>query len=126
MVWYGMVEYEQKRAPICCSLFHCDPSQLSAMHIHHIPPHPLRLSHVLHTCIPENLAVVHIPHCLVVPHLGGEEDGAQHNPLPVARVQVQLSIVEGALQIHLQGGRGGEGRGGEGEGGEGEGEFARQ
>jgi len=49
-------------------------------------------SHVLHSDILENLAVVNIPDRLVVPDLRGQKDCSQHDTLPVGRANVNLSI----------------------------------
>jgi len=58
-------------------------------------------SHVLDGDVLEDLTVVHIPDRLVVPHLGRQQDGTQHNALPVAGTDVHLSIGEESLQVHL-------------------------
>ena len=60
-----------------------------------------RHSHVLHCDIFEDLAVVDIPHSLVVPHLGGQQDGAENDALPVARTNVHLSICQKPFQVDL-------------------------
>lgn len=57
--------------------------------------------HVLHSDVLQDLAVVHIPHGLVVPDFRGQQDGAQDNPLPVARADVHLSVCQQPLQVNL-------------------------
>lgn len=49
-------------------------------------------SHVLNRNVLEDLAVVHIPHSLIVPHLGGKKNGSQNNSFPVSGTNVDLSI----------------------------------
>lgn len=58
-------------------------------------------SHVFHSDILKNLAVVDIPDRLVIPDLGRQEDGSQHDTLPVGRANVDLGVGEQPLQIHL-------------------------
>lgn len=48
--------------------------------------------HVLHGDVFKDLAVVDVPHRLVVPDFGGQQDGSQDNPLPVGRTNVQLCV----------------------------------
>lgn len=57
--------------------------------------------HVLHGDVLQDLAVVHVPHGLVVPDFGGQQDGAQDDPLPVARADVHLSVRQQPLQVNL-------------------------
>lgn len=59
-------------------------------------------SHVLHSDILENLAVVDVPDRLVVPHLRRQEDGSEHDTLPVSRTDVDLSVGQQPLQVHLR------------------------
>lgn len=59
-------------------------------------------SHVLHSDILENLAVVDVPHRLVVPHLRCQEDGSQHDAFPVGGANVDLGVGQEPLQIHLE------------------------
>ncbi|TNN75186.1 hypothetical protein EYF80_014596 [Liparis tanakae] len=49
-------------------------------------------SHVLHGDVLEDLAVVDVPDRLVVPHLGGQKDGSEHDALPVGRANVDLGV----------------------------------
>lgn len=65
------------------------------------PSGALRNSHVFHSDVLKNLAVVDIPDRLVIPDLGGQEDGSQHDTLPVGGANVDLSVGEEPLQIHL-------------------------
>ena len=58
-------------------------------------------SHVLHSDVFEDLAVVHVPHGLVVPHLGGQQDGAENDPLPVPGSDVDLCVGQQPLQVDL-------------------------
>lgn len=58
-------------------------------------------SHVLHSDILENLAVVDIPDRLVIPDLRRQKDGSQHDTFPVDRANVDLRVGEEPLQIHL-------------------------
>ncbi|RUS84300.1 hypothetical protein EGW08_007944, partial [Elysia chlorotica] len=55
--------------------------------------------HVVHLDVLEYLAEVDVPDSLVVPDFGGEDDGAQHHALPVARVDVDLRVGQQALQV---------------------------
>ena len=48
--------------------------------------------HVLHSEVLEDLAVVDVPHGLVVPHLGGEKDRAEGDALPAATRDVNLGV----------------------------------
>lgn len=57
--------------------------------------------HVLHSDVFEDLAVVHVPDGLVVPDLGGQQDGAQHHPLPVPWTDVDLGVGQQPLQVDL-------------------------
>ena len=59
-------------------------------------------SHVLHCDIFEDLAVVDIPHSLVVPDLGGQQDGTENNSLPVTRTDVHLSVCQQPFQVNLK------------------------
>ena len=59
-------------------------------------------SHVLHSDILEDLAVVDVPDRLVVPHLGRQEDGSEHDALPVSGRDVDLSVGQQPLQVHLR------------------------
>lgn len=52
----------------------------------------LHFIHVLHCDVFEDLAVVYIPHGLVVPHFGGQQNGTQDNTLPVTRANVHLCV----------------------------------
>lgn len=58
--------------------------------------------HVLHRNVFEDLAVVDIPHSLVVPDLGGQQDGTKNNPFPVAGANIDLGIRQQPFQVHLQ------------------------
>ena len=58
-------------------------------------------SHVLHSDILQDLAVVDVPDGLVVPDLGGQQDGTQNDPLPVARTDVDLGVGQEPLQVDL-------------------------
>lgn len=58
-------------------------------------------SHVLHCDVFEDLAVVDVPHGLVVPHFGGQQDGSQDDALPVGGADIQLGVGQQALQVHL-------------------------
>lgn len=60
-----------------------------------------RHSHVFHSDVLKNLAVVNVPDRLVIPDLGRQEDGSQHDTFPVGRANVDLSIGEEPLQVHL-------------------------
>lgn len=62
-------------------------------------------SHVLHGDVFEDLAVVHVPDGLVVPDLGGQQDGAQHHPLPVPGTDVDLGVGQQPLQVDLPHGK---------------------
>lgn len=79
---------------------HSHGHSLHAVHVHTGPPRPH--SHVFHRDVLQDLAVVHVPHRLVVPHLGGQQDGPQNNPLPVRRTDVNLCICEEPFQVHLE------------------------
>ena len=57
--------------------------------------------HVLHGDILEYLAVVDVPDGLVIPDLGGQQDGPQDHALPVVRHHVQVSIRQQPLQVDL-------------------------
>lgn len=57
--------------------------------------------HVLHGDVLQDLAVVHVPHSLVIPDFRGQQDGTQDNPLPVARADVHLSVCQQPLQVNL-------------------------
>ena len=57
-------------------------------------------SHVLDGKVLEYLAVVDVPHSLVVPHLAGEQDGAEGDPLPTAGRDVHLGVLEQPLEVH--------------------------
>lgn len=59
-------------------------------------------SHVFHGDVLEDLAVVDIPHSLVIPDLWGQKDGSQNDPLPVSGTNVDLCISQESLQINLQ------------------------
>ena len=61
---------------------------------------PLPHSHVLDGQVLEYLAVVDVPHSLVVPHLAGEQDGAEGDPLPTAGRDVHLGVLEQPLEVH--------------------------
>ena len=61
-------------------------------------------SHVLHSDILENLAVVDVPDGLVIPHFGGQQDGSQDDALPVGGADIQLRVGQESLQVHLGGG----------------------
>ena len=61
-------------------------------------------SHVLHGDVLEDLAVVHVPDRLVVPDLGRQQDGPQHDALPVGGADVDLRVRQQPLQIYLGGG----------------------
>ncbi|KAF3857431.1 hypothetical protein F7725_009291 [Dissostichus mawsoni] len=56
-------------------------------------------SHVLHCDVFEDLAVVDVPHSLVVPDLGGQQDGAENDPLPVTGTDVHLSVRQQPFQV---------------------------
>lgn len=58
-------------------------------------------SHVLHSDILEDLAVVNIPDRLVIPDLRGQEDGSQHDALPVGWANIDLRVSQEPLQINL-------------------------
>lgn len=58
-------------------------------------------SHVFHGDILENLAVVDVPDRLVVPDFWSQEDGSEHDALPVGRANVDLGVSQEPLQIHL-------------------------
>lgn len=58
-------------------------------------------SHVLHCDVFEDLTVVNIPHSLVIPNFGSQQDGSQNNALPVGRADIQLSVGQKTFQIHL-------------------------
>ena len=49
-------------------------------------------SHVLNCNVLEDLAVVHIPHSLIIPNLRGKKNGSQNNPFPVSGTNVDLSV----------------------------------
>lgn len=49
-------------------------------------------SHVLHGDVLQDLAVIHIPHGLVVPHLGGQQYCPKNNALPVGWTDIYLCI----------------------------------
>lgn len=53
-----------------------------------------RPSHVLHGEIFQDLAVVDVPHGLVIPDLAGQQDGAQRDALPAAGGDVDLGVLE--------------------------------
>lgn len=59
-------------------------------------------SHVLHCDVLEDLTVVNIPHSLVIPNLGSQQDGSQNDALPVGRADIQLSVGQKTFQIHLE------------------------
>lgn len=59
-------------------------------------------SHVLDRDVFEDLAVVDVPHRLVVPNLGGQQDCTQHNSLPRGRRDVNLSIGQQPATKHNQ------------------------
>lgn len=59
-------------------------------------------SHVLHRDVLEDLAIVHVPHGLVVPHLGGQQDGAEDDAFPVAGADVHLGVRQQPFQVNLQ------------------------
>lgn len=61
-------------------------------------------SHVLHSDVFKDLAVVDIPDSLVIPDFGGQQDGSQDDALPVGGADIQLSVGQQALQVHLDGG----------------------
>lgn len=58
-------------------------------------------SHVLHSDVLQDLAVVDVPDGLVVPDFGGQQDGSQDHALPVGRADVQLGVGQQALQVNL-------------------------
>lgn len=60
-------------------------------------------SHILHGDVLEDLAVVDVPHRLVVPHLGRQQDGPQHDAFPVGGANVNLRVGQEPLQVHLGG-----------------------
>lgn len=57
--------------------------------------------HVLHGDVLQDLAVVHVPHGLVIPDFRGQQDGSQDNPLPVAWADVNFSVCQQPLQVNL-------------------------
>lgn len=57
--------------------------------------------HVLHCDIFEDLTVVDIPHCLVIPDFGGQQNGTENNSLPVTRTDIHLSVCQQPFQVHL-------------------------
>lgn len=59
-------------------------------------------SHVLHCDVFEDLTVVNIPHGLVIPNFGSQQDGSQNNALPVGGADIQLSVGQKTFQIHLK------------------------
>ncbi len=59
-------------------------------------------SHVLHSDVFKDLAVVDVPHSLVVPDFGSQQDGSQDDALPVGGADIQLSVGQQALQVHLE------------------------
>lgn len=59
-------------------------------------------SHVLHSDVFKDLAVVDIPHSLVIPDFRSQQDGSQDNALPVGGADIQLSVSQQALQVHLE------------------------
>ena len=50
-------------------------------------------SHVLDGEVLEYLAIVDVPHSLVVPHLARQQDRAESDPLPAARRDVNLGVL---------------------------------
>lgn len=58
-------------------------------------------SHVLHSDVLEDLAVVDVPDGLVVPDLGGQQDGTQDDSLPVPRTDVDLRVGQESLHVDL-------------------------
>ena len=50
-------------------------------------------SHVLDGEVLEYLAIVDVPHSLVVPHLARQQDRAESDPLPAARRDVHLGVL---------------------------------
>lgn len=83
-------------------------SQQTHSHSHSLHPSsstrgcPRPHSHILHRDVLQDLAVVHVPHRLVVPHLGGQQDGPQNNPLPVGWTDVNLCVCEKPFEVHLE------------------------
>ena len=63
-------------------------------------------SHVFYGDVFENLAVVDVPHGLVVPDLRRQQDGAQHDASPVAGHDLDLGVHQQTLQVHLYSRRG--------------------
>ena len=59
-------------------------------------------SHVIYTSVSEDLAIIHIPHGLVVPNFRSQQDGPQNHSLPIARMDIKLCIVGQPLQVHLR------------------------
>lgn len=59
-------------------------------------------SHVLHSDVFKDLAVVDIPHSLVIPNFGSQQDGSQDDAFPVGGADIQLSVGQQAFQVHLE------------------------
>ena len=56
--------------------------------------------HVFNCKVFENLTIVHVPDCLVVPDFTGQQNGAQRYSLPGAGRDVHLRVGEESLQVH--------------------------
>lgn len=82
---YQILRFQKKQA------FHCDTTKSIF---------DLDL-HVFHCDVLEDLAVVHIPHCLVIPNLRRQQYCTQDYPLPIGWHNINFSIVEQSLQVHL-------------------------
>ena len=61
----------------------------------------LHYVHVFNCDILEDLAVVDVPHCLVIPDFRGKQDCSENNSTPVARNDLNLCVGQQALEIDL-------------------------
>lgn len=65
-----------------------------------IPQRELNL-HVLDSHVLQDLAIVDVPHGLIVPDFGGQQDGAQDDSPPVTWTDADLCVGEEPLQVDL-------------------------